>query len=161
MENCGLHQSFLHSLRRLYRCCPYFLEQDVQSYIGNPNPLNTSFPVATDSRTLSISAMAPSSNGSAAMLLFYEAPSSNVTVLHGYLYSTPVQTPWVWHNITEAVYSTIRNLGLWLSPPLGVSGSFGGGYQTVQLAFVNVGTPSNLTTPFLTLVSYADWSNLG
>ena len=132
----------------------YFLDDDL---VGSPNPMNSTFLAATSSRTLSISSMPSSENGTVAeAILLYEAPSGNITTLRGYFSpGSSTDVGWLWYNASEIIYSSFDNTGTWLSPPIGSTCS-----SIVYFAFFNPNAISNTTASPLYLMQFNNWTEL-
>ena len=129
-------------------------------FIGSPNPMNNTFLAAADTRTLSISSMSLSENGTVAeAILLYEAPSGNITTLRGYFSPGDSTTnEWLWQNVSEAIYSSFDNVDTWLSPPLGSDCFILRPSQMVYFGFFNPNAISNSTASPLYFIQFNNWT---
>ena len=132
--------------------------------VGSPNPMNNSFPASAASRTLSISSMQLSQNGTyAEAILMYEAPSGNITTLRGYFSTSGfTSTIWLWQNVSEAIYEPVNNAGSWFSPPLASSCNpgFDQSSQTVYIYFFNPNALSDKSACPLYCLQFVNWTGL-
>ena len=132
---------------------------------GAPLLMNDSFPVAADTRSLSVIRLGLSQNDTAAeAALFYEAPNGNVTTLWGYYYGFKSGNPqWIWHNVSEAIYDTVRNNNTWLSAPFASTAVTLGNEppSSIYAAFANPIALLDPSAPPAFSLSFSDWSSLG
>ena len=145
---------------------------------------NGSFPIAPNSRTLTVAQtkLTPlstsfSSNSSllftvAEIVLIYEAPNTNITTLYGSLSYDfrEVGLTWAWQNISDAVYSTIRDKSnTWLSPPIAArTMTEETSLQDPQslsthvcIAYFNPNSLSDASANPVYLATFDDWSSPG
>lgn len=111
-------------------------------YDGDFTPMNESFSVAADTRTLSVMAVPSSENGtSTKAIMLYEAPNGNITVLEGSFAPKNQTSQWLWRNISDIVYSSLEPAKMWLSPPVATV------YfeLVVQIVFFNSEAVSNIS----------------
>lgn len=135
-----------------------------QSFGKNPTPppMNSSFQVASASRTLSVTQIAPSQNGTLAeAVLLYETPTGNITALHGYFSGTSSTSQWVWENVSEAISAPLQKYGTWLRPPLASScRQLPGHTQQVNICFSSPHPFSSALPNLIACADYAGWTGL-
>ena len=151
----------------------------VSQYLSRGSLLNGSFSVAPDTRSLTVAQTknipsASEFNTTAEVVLLYEAPNHNITTLHGSI-NTDAGIEnlggWSWVNVSDSVYSAIRNKSdTWLSPPiashvLSLDDSSPQSPQAVEtsvcIAYFNTNALSNASAAPVYLATFDDWSGTG
>lgn len=138
------------------------LYQTSGEYTGNLVPMNGSFLAAAGTRSLSVTTRSFQNGTSTTAMMLYEAPNGNITVLRGSFTVGGPLTQWIWQNVSEAVYSSLKESDLWLSPPVSAlySGISDSSTMAIQLAFFNSDATLNDTSSPLYTVYYTNWTDL-
>ena len=141
------------------------LPRATSSSQGLNNLVNDSFPVAPDSRMLSVSPLISTQmNISIEAALFYEAPSGGIVALHGYYSheSANANLGWNWQNVTGTLDKLLdsHSLNVDLGAPFG-SSSWSAPNNTTSMApdrTTQLAALSNITSANASFSGVLSWS---